>query len=238
VIATRGTPSRTTAAGAISRPAASSASRQLDTLMGESDARHARPRPHRPGAGQRAARRRRRPRLALHRGRHRRALHALRRAGRGELPRVHERVVLLRPRPPLQVDAAGLRGLVADRLGDAFQVSEANPLVGLAGRAMLLRRLGEAMAEQPETFGDDGRPGKLFDALVGPYGPPRRPPPKSRRTRSCRCCSKRSRASGPRPTRSTASRRTAATARAASARAIRRWRWATAGATARCAAPA
>jgi hypothetical protein len=75
------------------------------------------------------------------------------------------------PERPYQVDAAGLRGLVADRLGDAFQVSEANPLVGLAGRAMLLRRLGEAMAEQPETFGDDGRPGKLFDALVGPYGP-------------------------------------------------------------------
>jgi len=75
------------------------------------------------------------------------------------------------PDRPCQVDAAGLRGLVADRLGDAFQVSEVNPLVGLAGRATLLRRLGEAMSEQPETFGDDGRPGGLFDALVGPYGP-------------------------------------------------------------------
>ncbi|CAA2104765.1 URC4/urg3 family protein [Variovorax paradoxus] len=75
------------------------------------------------------------------------------------------------PDHPYQVDAAGLRGLVTDRLGDAFQVSEVNPLVGLAGRATLLRRLGEAMSEQPETFGDDGRPGKLFDALVGPYGP-------------------------------------------------------------------
>jgi hypothetical protein len=75
------------------------------------------------------------------------------------------------PDHPCQVDAAGLRGLVTDRLGDAFQVSEVNPLVGLAGRATLLRRLGEAMSEQPETFGDDGRPGGLFDALVGPYGP-------------------------------------------------------------------
>ncbi|WP_019652494.1 URC4/urg3 family protein [Variovorax atrisoli] len=75
------------------------------------------------------------------------------------------------PDRPCQVDAVGLRGLVADRLGDAFQVSEVNPLVGLAGRATLLRRLGEAMSEQPETFGDDGRPGGLFDALVGPYGP-------------------------------------------------------------------
>ncbi|QNK67731.1 URC4/urg3 family protein [Variovorax sp. PAMC26660] len=75
------------------------------------------------------------------------------------------------PNHPYQVDADGLRGLVADRLGDAFQVSEVNPLVGLAGRATLLRRLGEAMNEQPEIFGDDGRPGRLFDALVGPYGP-------------------------------------------------------------------
>jgi hypothetical protein len=71
--------------------------------------------------------------------------------------------------------AAGRRGRPArpgDRpAGDAFQVSEVNPLVGLVGRATLLRRLGEAMNEQPEIFGDDGRPGGLFDALVGPYGP-------------------------------------------------------------------
>lgn len=75
---------------------------------------------------------------------------------------------------PLRVDAAGLRGLVTDRLGDAFQVSPANPLVGLAGRATLLRRLGEALNEQPEIFALDGgkaRPGGLFDAAVGPFGP-------------------------------------------------------------------
>ncbi|SFP41981.1 URC4/urg3 family protein [Variovorax sp. 770b2] len=75
------------------------------------------------------------------------------------------------PDHPLQADAAGLKGLVTDRLGDAFQVSDVNPLVGLSGRATLLRRLGEAMGEQPEYFGDDGRPGGLFDALVGPFGP-------------------------------------------------------------------
>ncbi|MDH6168982.1 hypothetical protein M2282_004146 [Variovorax boronicumulans] len=75
------------------------------------------------------------------------------------------------PDHPLQVDAAGLKGLVTDRLGDAFQVSDVNPLVGLSGRATLLRRLGEAMTEQPEYFGDDGRPGGLFDALIGPLGP-------------------------------------------------------------------
>ena len=75
------------------------------------------------------------------------------------------------PDHPLQADAAGLKALVTERLGDALQVSTTNPLVGLAGRAMLLRRLGEAMTEQPEVFGDVGRPGGLFDALVGPYGP-------------------------------------------------------------------
>jgi len=76
-----------------------------------------------------------------------------------------------KPNRPLQVDAAGLRALVTDRLGDAFQVSSVNRLIGLPGRALLLRRLGEAMSEQPEVFGEDGRPGGIFDALVGPYGP-------------------------------------------------------------------
>ena len=46
-----------------------------------------------------------------------------------------------------------------------------NPMVGLEGRAILLRRLGEAMAEQPEIFGEDGRPGGLFDVLINPRGP-------------------------------------------------------------------
>ncbi len=77
---------------------------------------------------------------------------------------------------PLQADAAGLRALVTDRLGQAFQVSEVNPLIGLTGRAILLRRLGEALADQPEVFGGDddrsgGRPGALLDAVMGPRGP-------------------------------------------------------------------
>lgn len=75
------------------------------------------------------------------------------------------------PQQPLQADAAGLRGLVGDRLAAAFQASEANPLVGLAGRTTLLRRLGEVMGEQPEVFGVEvQRPGGLFDALVTPEG--------------------------------------------------------------------
>ena len=75
------------------------------------------------------------------------------------------------PAHPLQADAAGLRALVTDRLAEAFQASDANPLVGLAGRAMLLRRLGETLDEQPEVFGQAGRPGGLIDALVSPSGP-------------------------------------------------------------------
>ena len=71
---------------------------------------------------------------------------------------------------PLQADSAGLRALVTDHLAAVFQVSESNPMVGLEGRAILLRRLGEAMSEQPEAFGDDGRPAGLFDMLVTPHG--------------------------------------------------------------------
>jgi hypothetical protein len=51
-----------------------------------------------------------------------------------------------------------LRGLVADHLASAFQVGPANPLVGIEERAVLLRRLGEAMTEQPEVFGEAGGP--------------------------------------------------------------------------------
>ena len=72
---------------------------------------------------------------------------------------------------PCQVDSAGLRGLATDHLAAAFQVGEHNPLVGIEERAILLRRLGEVMAEQPEVFGEDGRPGGLMDMLISPLGP-------------------------------------------------------------------
>jgi hypothetical protein len=69
---------------------------------------------------------------------------------------------------PSQVDAAGLRGVDADALGEAFQAGPSNPLVGLEGRVRLLHRLGEALAAQPEVFGPQGRPGGLFDVLTAP----------------------------------------------------------------------
>ncbi|MGZ5846898.1 MAG: URC4/urg3 family protein [Ramlibacter sp.] len=71
---------------------------------------------------------------------------------------------------PLQADSEGLRALVTDHLAEAFQVRESNPMVGLQGRAVLLRRLGEALAEQPEVFGDPGRPAGIYDELITPDG--------------------------------------------------------------------
>jgi hypothetical protein len=72
---------------------------------------------------------------------------------------------------PLQVDSEGLRGLVTDRLAAALQVSDSNPLIGLEDRAILLRRFGEVMSEQPEAFGPEGRPSHLFHHIVRPLGP-------------------------------------------------------------------
>ena len=70
---------------------------------------------------------------------------------------------------PYQVDAEGLRSLVTDHLASAFQVRDNNPLVGLEGRAILLRRLGEAMQEQPEVFGDVvQRPAGIYAQILSP----------------------------------------------------------------------
>jgi len=71
---------------------------------------------------------------------------------------------------PLQADAEGLRRLSTARLAEALQVADGNPMVGLEGRAILLRQLGEALGENPGVYGDPGRPGGLFDALVAHSG--------------------------------------------------------------------
>ena len=72
---------------------------------------------------------------------------------------------------PLQVDSTGLRALHTQRLKEAFQVTDMNPMVGIDDRAILLRRFGEVMAEQPEVFGDAGRPSGIFDMIVTTLGP-------------------------------------------------------------------
>jgi hypothetical protein len=70
---------------------------------------------------------------------------------------------------PLRVDAEGLRALVTDHLAGAFQVRANNPLVGLEGRAILLRRFGEIMQEQPEVFGPEvQRPSGIYALILAP----------------------------------------------------------------------
>jgi len=70
------------------------------------------------------------------------------------------------PARPLRVDGSALVALDTPTLAQWFQVSEVNPLVGLEGRASLLRRLGAALLARPQAFGAAARPGHLFDFLV------------------------------------------------------------------------
>jgi hypothetical protein len=65
---------------------------------------------------------------------------------------------------PLRVDARTLATLDGDALAAGLQVTAANPLPGLAGRARLLRGLGNALAARPDLFGEaEARPGSLLD---------------------------------------------------------------------------
>jgi hypothetical protein len=65
----------------------------------------------------------------------------------------------------LQADAAGLMRLSNEAVSNGLQVTDTNPLIGIEGRADLLRRLGALVAAKPEIFGreDKPRPGGLFD---------------------------------------------------------------------------
>jgi len=70
------------------------------------------------------------------------------------------------PAKPWRADADALEALDDDRLAAALQVSAANPLSGLRGRAALLRSLGRALREAPDLFGKrQPRAGNLLDAL-------------------------------------------------------------------------
>ena len=66
----------------------------------------------------------------------------------------------------LRADAAALSRLEEGALAAGMQVTADNPLVGIAGRAALLRRLGAALAAQPALFGGEGRIGNLVDHLA------------------------------------------------------------------------
>jgi hypothetical protein len=76
-------------------------------------------------------------------------------------------VLSARPDAPLRADAEALAGLTAARLAEAFQASDDNPLVGLEGRAELLRELAAALGNSPEMFGGEApRVGNLYDHLA------------------------------------------------------------------------
>ena len=62
---------------------------------------------------------------------------------------------------PYQVDGEGLKTLTIEAMSKALQVSEQNPIAGLAGRANLLIRLSGALNNQ-ELFGVDARPGNML----------------------------------------------------------------------------
>ncbi|WP_333591262.1 URC4/urg3 family protein [Brevundimonas sp.] len=71
------------------------------------------------------------------------------------------------PDDPWRADAVSLTLLSAADLAKGFQVTADNPLVGLEGRAALLRRLGRQCLARPDLFElEDGpRPGGLADVL-------------------------------------------------------------------------
>jgi hypothetical protein len=73
-----------------------------------------------------------------------------------------------RPGDRLRVDAEALSGMTPEALAAGFQAGGDNPLVGLEGRAALMRRLGDTVSARPEVFGraDMPRPGGLFDHLA------------------------------------------------------------------------
>lgn len=70
------------------------------------------------------------------------------------------------PQCKTQVDSLGLSTLTAEKLGEALQVSQTNPMSGLEGRAALLIRLSHALKVESELFGQSGRPGHMVDYLL------------------------------------------------------------------------
>jgi len=66
-----------------------------------------------------------------------------------------------------RVNSAALKLVTDEQFARGFQVSRVNPLVGVGGRAKLLRELGIALEKNPEFFGQEvPRPGNLVDYLL------------------------------------------------------------------------
>jgi hypothetical protein len=71
------------------------------------------------------------------------------------------------PAQPFRADASRLAEITAEDIAAGFQVTAENPLLGLEGRAALLRRLGETTLANAAVFAakDTARPGGMFDYL-------------------------------------------------------------------------
>ena len=69
------------------------------------------------------------------------------------------------PSQPFQVDAIGLKRMNEQQLAKGLQVTDANPIAGLEGRAGLLSRLGAALGNT-ELFGATARPGNMLGRLL------------------------------------------------------------------------
>ena len=68
------------------------------------------------------------------------------------------------PSHPLRADAAALERIRPEDIAAAFQAGPGNALVGVAGRAALLAKLGAVIQTQPQWFGTPARLGNLVDA--------------------------------------------------------------------------
>ena len=88
----------------------------------------------------------------------------LRRPGGRELRMFADGAVFVGPHDPLRADARPRRTPTAERA--RLPGDDDNPLVGLDGRADLLRRLGDRWRLRRTVFAADARPGGLFDHLA------------------------------------------------------------------------
>jgi Protein of unknown function (DUF1688) len=88
--------------------------------------------------------------------------------GLASLDMVRRGVFSAVPGEPLRVDGAKLASLTVETLAEGFQVSPANPLVGLEGRAALLNRLGAMLIARSgnKPAANASRPSCVADGLL------------------------------------------------------------------------
>ncbi|MBA3535159.1 MAG: URC4/urg3 family protein [Tatlockia sp.] len=70
------------------------------------------------------------------------------------------------PEQPLRVDAQPLLAFTQAKLRQGFQVTDINPLEGVAGRVDLLNRLGKVIQKQTNYFAEEGRLGNFYSYIL------------------------------------------------------------------------